>query len=96
MSLNYIFMYKCIWQVLVPMISFNSHDTISRIIYVYLHAKKWLSLKRRFGGCRHGFGGCDGLGGLGGFGEFDGLGGFDGFSGFGRFHRFGRFSGFDG
>ena len=72
------------------MISFNSHDTISRIIYVYLHAKKWLSLKRRFGGCRHGFGGCDGLGGLGGFVEFDG------FSGFGRFRELGGFSGFDG
>ena len=36
----------------------------------------WLSLKRGFGGCRHGFGGCDGLGRLNGFGEFDGLGGF--------------------
>ena len=37
------------------------------------------SLKRRFGGCGHGFSGCDGLGGLGGFGGFSGLGGFDGF-----------------
>ena len=32
-------------------------------------------LKRGFGGCGHGYGGCDGLGG------FDGLRGFDGFSG---------------
>ena len=39
-----------------------------------------LSLKRGFGGCRHGFGRCDGLGGFSGFGGFDG---FDGFSGFG-------------
>ena len=31
-----------------------------------------LSLKRGFDGCRHGFGGCDGLGGLGVFGGFDG------------------------
>ena len=47
-----------------------------------------LSLKRGFGGCGHGFSGCDGLGGLGGFGGFngfDGLGGFDGFSGFNGF-----------
>ena len=44
-----------------------------------------LSLKRGFGGCGHGFDGCDGLGrrgrldGLGGFGGFDLLGGFCGF-----------------
>ena len=53
--------------------------------------QKRLSLKRRFGGCKHGFGRCDGPGGLGrfnglgGFGEFDRLGGFDRFSGFGGF-----------
>ena len=41
-----------------------------------------LSLKRGFGGCGHGFGGCNGLGGLGGFG------GFCGFSGFGEFGGF--------
>ena len=46
-----------------------------------------LSLKRGFGGCGHGFDGCDGLGGLVRFG------GLDGFSGFGGFDRF---SGFDG
>ena len=45
----------------------------------------WLSLKRRFGGCGHGFGGCDWLGGLGQFGGFDGLGGFSGFGGFDGF-----------
>ena len=39
-------------------------------------SSKRLSLKRGFGGCGQGFGGCDGLGG------FDGLGGLDGFSGF--------------
>ena len=47
----------------------------------------WLSLKRRFSGCGHGFSGCNGLGGLG---EFSG---FNGFSGFGGLDRF---SGFDG
>ena len=36
----------------------------------------WLFLKGGFGGCRHGFGGCDGLGGLG---EFSGFGRFEGF-----------------
>ena len=44
-----------------------------------------LSLKRGFGGCGHGFGGCDGLGGLGGFGGFGGIGGFSGFGEFGGF-----------
>ena len=34
-----------------------------------------LSLKRGFGGCRHGFGGCDRFGGLSGF---NGFGGFSG------------------
>ena len=47
----------------------------------------WLSLKRRFSGCGHGFSGCDGLGGLGGFSGFNGFSGFDGLD---------RFSGFDG
>ena len=42
----------------------------------------WLSLKRGFGGCGHGFSGCDGLGGLGGFSGFNGFSGFGGFSGF--------------
>ena len=51
----------------------------------------WLSLKRGFGGCRHGFGRCDGLGGLGGFGGFDGLGGFGRFDGFSGFEGFGGF-----
>ena len=37
-----------------------------------------LSLKRRFGGCGHGF---DGSGGLGGLSGFDGVGGFGGFDG---------------
>ena len=37
-----------------------------------------LSLKRGFGGCGHGLGGCDGLGGFGGF---DGFSGFKGFKG---------------
>ena len=61
--------------------------------------------KRGFGGCGHGFDGCDGLGGFGGFdgfsgfGGFDGLGGFcgfDGFSGFGGFNGFSGLGGFDG
>ena len=65
----------------------------------------WLSLKRRFSGCGHGFSGCDGLGGLGGFsgfngfsgfGGFSGLGGFDGLGGFSEFGGFDRFIGFDG
>ena len=46
--------------------------------------------KRGFGGCGHGFSGCDGFGRLGGFGGFSGLGGFS------RFDGFGGFSGFDG
>ena len=54
----------------------------------------WLSLKRRFGGCGHGFGRCDGLDGLGVFGGFDGLGGFNGFSGFGGFSGFVFYSAF--
>ena len=33
----------------------------------------WPSLKRGFGGCGHGFGGCDGFNVLGGFGGFGGL-----------------------
>ena len=52
-----------------------------------------LSLKRRFGGCGHGF---DGSGGLGGLSGFDGLGGFGGFDGFSGFGGFDVFSGFDG
>ena len=59
----------------------------------------WLSLKRGFGGCGHGFSGCDGLGGLGGFSGFNGFSGFGGFSGLGGFDGlggFGGFSGFDG
>ena len=52
---------------------------------------KWLSLKRGFGGCGHGFGGCDRLGGFGGF---DGLGGFGRFDGFSEFDGFSRFDGF--
>ena len=61
-----------------------------------------LSLKRGFGGCRHGFGRCDGLGGLGRLGGFDGVGGFGGFEGFSAFggfswlDRFSWFGGFDG
>ena len=50
-----------------------------------------LFLKRRFGGCGHGFSGSDGFGGfdgLGGFSGFDLLGGFDGFEGLGRFSGF--------
>ena len=67
-------------------------------VYVTLHFLP----KRRFGECRHGFGGCDGLDGLDGFdgfsrfGGFDGLGGFGGFDGFSGFGRFDGFSGFDG
>ena len=56
----------------------------------------WLSLKRGFGGCGHGFDGCDGLRRFGGC---DGLGGFDGlsrFDGLGRFNGFSGFSGFSG
>ena len=59
----------------------------------------WLSLKRRFSGCGHGFSGCDGLGGLGGFSGFNGFSGFGGFSGLGGFDGLGGFSefgGFDG
>ena len=55
-----------------------------------------LSLKRRFGGCGHGFSGCDGLGELGGFNGLGGFGGFDGLSGFDRLIGFDEFSGFDG
>ena len=58
-----------------------------------------LSLKRGFGGCGHGFSGCEGLGGLGGFGGFSGfsgLGGFDGLGRFGRFRGFSEFGGFGG
>ena len=50
-----------------------------------------LSLKRRFSGCGHGFGGCDGLGGLSGFNGLGGISGFGGFSGFGGLIGFGRF-----
>ena len=60
---------------------------------------KWLSLKRGFGGCGHGFDGCNRLGGLGGFDELGGFGGFDGlggFCGFDGFNRLGGFGGFDG
>ena len=42
----------------------------------------WLSLKRGSGGCRHGFGGCEGFDGFIGF---DGFGGFSGFGGHGGF-----------
>ena len=41
--------------------------------------------KRGFGGCGHGFSGCDGFGGfsgVGGFSRFDGFGGFSGFDGY--------------
>ena len=41
-----------------------------------LETFQWLSLKRGFGRCGHGFDGCDGLGGL------DGSGGFSGFDGY--------------
>ena len=53
----------------------------------------WLSLKRGFGGCGHGFGECSGLGGFDRLDRFDGLGGFDGFS---RFNGLGEFDGFGG
>ena len=49
------------------------------VFYVFFLFLIWLSLKRGFGGCGHGFSGCDRLGGLGGF---DGLGGFNGFNGY--------------
>ena len=64
--------------------------------------KQWLSLKRGFGGCGHGFGGCDGFSGfdgLGGLSGCDGLDGFDRLTGFDRFsgfNGFSRFGGFDG
>ena len=50
-----------------------------------------LSLKSGFGGCGHGFDGCEGLGGLDGL---SGLGGFDGFGGLGGFSGFDGFGGF--
>ena len=65
----------------------GSYSTIWKNIYqkiiwrTLLLLLTWLFLKRGFGGCGHGYGGCDGLGGLGGLGGFDGLRGFDGFSG---------------
>ena len=43
---------------------------------VIVSNKNGLSLKRRFGGCGHGFGGCDGFSGFSGFDGFDGFGGF--------------------
>ena len=46
-----------------------------------------ISLKRRFGGCGQGFGGCNGPCGFSGFDGFNEFGGFDGLGGF---------SGFDG
>ena len=50
--------------------------------------RNWLSLKRGFGGCRHGL---DGLGRLSGFDEFRGFGEFDGLGGFGGFDEFSGF-----
>ena len=50
-----------------------------------------LSLNFGFGGCRHGFGGCDWLGRLGGFNRVGGFGGFDGLGGFDGFGCFGGF-----
>ena len=35
-----------------------------------------LSLKRGFGGCGYGFGGCDGFSGFGSFSRFNRFGGF--------------------
>ena len=43
--------------------------------------KKWLFLKRGFGGCGPRFGRCDGLGGFDGIDGFSGLDGFSGFDG---------------
>ena len=64
------------------------NDNKLRII---IGCKVWLSLKRRFDGCRHGFGGCDGLGGLGRFNGLSRFGRFGGLSGFGAFDGFGGF-----
>ena len=55
-----------------------------------------LSLKRRFGGCGHGFDGCNGPGALGVFSGFDGPRRFGGFRGFDRFSGFNEFDGFSG
>ena len=52
------------------------------VFYVFFLFLIWLSLKRGFGGCGHGFSGCDRLGGLGGFDGLDGFGGFNGFNGY--------------
>ena len=54
------------------------------------------SLKHIFGGCGHGFGGCDGFGGFSEFDIFDEFSGFhwfDGFSGFDGFNGFGEIDG---
>ena len=72
------------------------------VIYLFNILGNRLSLKCRFDGCGHQFGGYDGLGGLGGFnglsgfGRFDGLDGFDGFSGLDGIGGFDGFSGFGG
>ena len=52
---------------------------LKKFVSLSNHSIGGLSLKRGFGGCRHGFSVCDGLGGLGGFGGFSGFGGFDGY-----------------
>ena len=52
------------------------------VFYVFFLFLNWLSLKRGFGGCVHGFSGCARLGGLGGFDGLDGFGGFNGFNGY--------------
>ena len=83
---RFIYLYKS------SRISFTVYSKIFTIYSIY----HWLSLNRGFGGCGHGFNGCDGLGGLGGFGGFDELGGFCRFDGFSRFRGFDGFSGFDG
>ena len=70
------------------------------VLYIVVFMNLGLSLKRGFGGCRHGFGECDGLGVLGGFngvggiGGFDGLDGFDGFGGFSGLGGLSEFGGF--
>ena len=83
----------CVSETWFPNTNLQNNSNLSLTGFDSVPDKR-LSLKRGFGGCGHGLGGCDGLDGFdgfGGFGGFDGFGGFNGFSGFDGFGRFGRF-----
>ena len=52
----------------ISVVSLVIDEIIFNVVLKISVVSVWLSLKRKFGGCGHGFSGCDGLGRLGGLG----------------------------